>query len=112
MLSAEKAGMTPEDLIGRMREEHQRDSVAFSIDHANYWSTHSEENREITSLIYQRLKDAGHINRRTIEQLYDPEKEMFLPDRFIRGECPNCHAHRINMVTNVRYVIKHIHRWI
>ncbi len=92
MLRAQQENISPEELIARVSEEHQRDFADFSINFDNYHSTHSEENQYLSNLIYERLRDAGHINRRTIKQLYDPEKEMFLPDRFIRGECPNCHA--------------------
>ena len=90
MLSAEREGITPEELILRVNQEHTRDFAAFHVDFDIYYTTHSEENRELASLIYSRLKDAGKIAQRNIEQLYDPEKEMFLSDRFIKGECPKC----------------------
>jgi len=90
MLSAEKAGITPEELIAQVNKEHQRDFASFHVDFDIYYTTHSEENRELASLIYTRLKDADKIAQRNIEQLYDPEKEMFLSDRFIKGECPKC----------------------
>ena len=92
MLRAEQEGITPEALIERMHEEHRRDFADFLIDFDNYYSTNSEENRELAQGIYRRLKAAGLIEIRTIEQLYDPVKEMFLPDRYIKGECPRCHA--------------------
>ena len=92
MLRAQSEGITPEALIARVSEEHQRDFADFSISFDNYYSTHSDENRELAQLIYTRLRDAGHITTRTIQQAYDPEKEMFLPDRFIRGTCPRCGA--------------------
>lgn len=92
MLRAEKEGTTPQALIDAMREAHIRDSQGFLIHHHQYHSTHSEENRELTSLIYQRLEANRHILRKTISQLFDPEKSMFLPDRFVKGTCPKCKA--------------------
>ena len=92
MLRAEKEGITPEQLIARMSDEHQRDFAGFHIDFDNYYSTHSTETRHYAEDIYTKLKQAGLIEARTIEQFYDPVKEMFLPDRFIKGECPKCHA--------------------
>jgi methionyl-tRNA synthetase len=92
MLKAEQEGITPEALIERVGEEHQRDFSGFGIEFDNYHSTHSAENREISELIYGRLKDGGHIDRKTITQAYDPIKNLFLPDRFIRGTCPHCAA--------------------
>ena len=90
MLKAEQEGVTPEQLIARFGEEHRRDFAAFLIGFDNYYTTHSEENRCYSETIYRRLRDAGHISSRTIRQAYDPVKEMFLPDRFIKGECPRC----------------------
>ncbi|MGI9229200.1 MAG: methionine--tRNA ligase [Gammaproteobacteria bacterium] len=92
MLKAEQDGITPEQLIEKTAEEHKRDFAAFLIDFDNYHSTHSDENHDLSRLIYERLRAAGHITQRTITQLFDPVKQMFLPDRFIRGECPFCHA--------------------
>jgi len=92
MLRAEKEGITPEQLIARMSDEHQRDFAGFHIGFDNYYSTHSDETRHYAEDIYAKLKQAGLIESRTIEQFYDPVKEMFLPDRFIKGECPKCHA--------------------
>ncbi len=92
MLRAEQEGLTPEALIERVHGEHKEDFAGFEIGFDNYYSTNSEENRELSSLIYQRLDEAGLIERRTIEQAFDPERQMFLPDRYIRGECPRCHA--------------------
>ena len=92
MLRAQKEGVTPEQLIERMGAEHQRDFAEFNIGFDNYYSTHSAENRALAENIYKRLRDAGHIARRTIQQSYDPVKQMFLPDRFIKGECPRCGA--------------------
>ena len=92
MLKANQMGLTPEELVTKVSIEHQRDFAGFMVNFDNYHSTHSEENRYYASLIYERLRDAGHIARRTITQAYDPEKEMFLPDRFIKGECPKCEA--------------------
>ncbi|MBT9613862.1 MAG: methionine--tRNA ligase [Burkholderiales bacterium] len=92
MLRAEKEGITPEQLIERIHGEHLRDFSGFHIAFDNYYSTNSAENRELAQGIYRRLRDQGLIDVRTIEQLYDPEKQMFLPDRFIKGKCPKCHA--------------------
>ena len=75
-----------------MTTEHQADFAGFNIEFDNYYSTNSDENKELAQGIYRRLHDKGLIETRTIEQFYDPEKEMFLPDRFIKGECPKCHA--------------------
>ena len=92
MLRAEKLGITPEALIEQVSAEHQRDFAAFAVDFDYYYSTHSDENRELAETIYTRLRDGGHITTRNVEQAYDPEKEMFLPDRFVKGECPRCHT--------------------
>ena len=92
MLRAEKDGTSPEELIARVHGEHLRDFTGFHIEFDNYYSTHSEETRRFASTIYTRLKARGLIESRAIEQYYDPVKEMFLPDRFIKGECPKCHA--------------------
>jgi len=92
MLRAQQEGIEPEALIERMNAEHQADFAAFHIEFDNYYSTHSDENRGFAELIYTRLRDGGHIDRRTISQYYDPEKELFLPDRFIKGTCPKCGA--------------------
>lgn len=92
MLRAQAEGITPEKLIGDTSIEHQADFKDFSVNFDNYHSTHSNENRFFAETIYNRLNDAGHISKRVISQAYDPEKEMFLPDRFIKGECPKCGA--------------------
>ena len=92
MLRAEKEGITPEQLIDRVHAEHSTDFAGFLVNFDNYYSTNSEENRELACGIYQALKADGKIATRTIEQFYDPVKNMFLPDRFIKGECPKCHA--------------------
>ena len=92
MLHARQKGIAPEELIAAMSEEHQADFRDFRIGFDNYHSTHSEENRELASLIYERNLAAGHITSRLIVQAYDPEEKMFLPDRFIKGECPKCGA--------------------
>ena len=92
MLRAEKEGITPEALIARVHQEHLRDFTGFNIAFDLYHSTHSDENRECAETIYRNLRDAGLIEVREIEQYYDEEKGMFLPDRFIKGECPKCGA--------------------
>ncbi|VAW78501.1 Methionyl-tRNA synthetase [hydrothermal vent metagenome] len=90
MLRAQQEDISPEDLIGKMNAEHQADFADFHINFDNYYSTHSDENREFAESIYLKLRAGGHIERRTISQYYDPEKAMFLPDRFIKGTCPKC----------------------
>ena len=90
MLRARAEGIEAEELIAKVWTEHTEDFAGFSIGFDNYHSTHSEENRVCATTIYERNRDAGHIIRRTISQAYDPEAEMFLPDRFIKGECPKC----------------------
>ena len=92
MLRAQKEGIEPEALIKRMQAEHERDFAGFLIGFDNYYSTHSDENRELAQGIYKKLDAAGHITRRQVMQAFDPVKAMFLPDRFIRGECPRCGA--------------------
>jgi methionyl-tRNA synthetase len=92
MLRADQEGITAEQLIERIGREHRADFADFGIGFDNYYTTHSPENRELVYLIYQRLRDGGHIATHTVTQAYDAVKEMFLPDRFIRGECPRCGA--------------------
>ncbi|KXS39032.1 MAG: methionyl-tRNA synthetase [Halomonadaceae bacterium T82-2] len=92
MLRAEQEGITSQALIDRVSEEHQADFARFGVAFDNYHSTHSEENRYFSELIYTRLRDQGHIATRDIEQMYDPVKGLFLADRFIKGTCPRCHA--------------------
>ena len=92
MLRAEREGITPEMLIQRMAVEHQRDFKGFHIEFDNYYSTNSDENRKLAEHIYKELQQKGLIEKRTIEQLYDPVKAMFLPDRYVKGECPKCGA--------------------
>ena len=92
MLRAQDQGITPEELINGVGDEHRRDFADFNIGFDNYHTTHSDENRELAAHIYKRLRAAGHIQSRIITQAYDPEKQMFLPDRFIKGTCPKCNA--------------------
>ncbi|RUR36619.1 methionine--tRNA ligase [Vreelandella populi] len=92
MLRAEQEGITPEALIDRVSHDHQQDFARFGVGFDNYHSTHSEENRHFSELIYKRLRDKGHIATRDIEQMYDPQKGLFLADRFIKGTCPKCGA--------------------
>lgn len=92
MLRAEKEGISPKELIANVWKEHKRDFDDFLISFDNYYSTDSEENKVLSEEIYLKLRDAGLIEKRAIEQAYDPVKEMFLPDRFIKGECPKCSA--------------------
>ncbi|SUB99693.1 methionine--tRNA ligase [Proteus penneri] len=92
MLKAQQLGITPEAMIEEMSKEHQQDFAGFNISYDNYHSTHSEESRQLSTKIYLALKKNGHIKSKTISQLYDEEKGMFLPDRFVKGTCPKCKA--------------------
>ena len=92
MLRAQAEGIDPEALIARVHVEHQADFAAFGIEFDNYHSTHSEENRVLSEYIYSQLMAKGHVAQRTIPRPYDPVEKMFLPDRYIRGECPRCGA--------------------
>ncbi len=92
MLRAEHEGITPEQLIEAVHKEHSSDFADFHVNFDNYYTTHSEENRYFSELIYSRLKEAGHIANRSVTQYFDPEKGMFLADRFIKGTCPKCKA--------------------
>ncbi len=92
MLAAEKQGITPEQMIEKTHAEHLADFTGFGIGYDNYYSTHSPENKNFSEQIYLALKANGKIVGKTINQLFDPEKQMFLPDRFVKGECPKCHA--------------------
>ena len=92
MLKAKQLGMAPEQMIAAVQQEHEADFNRFNISFDNYHTTHSRENREFAELIYGRLKSNGFIENRTISQLYDPEQNMFLPDRFVKGTCPSCKA--------------------
>ena len=90
MLKAQELGITPEEMVAQTRDEHHQDLQDFLVDYDNYYTTHSPENKELCELVYNRLNDKGYISKRTISQLFDPEKEMFLPDRFVKGTCPKC----------------------
>lgn len=90
MLRAQQEGITPEELIADMWQRHKQDFDGFNISFDNYYTTHSDENRYYAEYIYKAVRDAGHIDRRVIKQAYDAEAKMFLPDRFIKGECPKC----------------------
>ena len=92
MLRAEVEGITPEELIAKVQAEHEADFANFNISFDNYYSTHSPENQALAELIFNACDAKGHIARRTITQAFDPEKELFLADRFIKGTCPKCHA--------------------
>ena len=92
MLRAQQEGIEPQQLIDRIGQEHKADFDDFLVSFDNFYTTHSDENRELASGMYMRLRDAGHITTRTIHQAYDPEANMFLPDRFVKGECPKCGA--------------------
>ncbi len=92
MISARKKGITPEELVSKMHDEHQRDFDGFGVEFDNYYTTHSPENRVLSEQIYNSLKRGGHIETREVEQAYCEKDAMFLPDRFIRGVCPRCGA--------------------
>jgi methionyl-tRNA synthetase len=90
MLKAEANGVTPEEQIASVKASHEADFSKFLINFDNYHSTHSEQNKEFSELIYRRLSSAGHISTKDVEQLFDPEKQLFLADRFVKGTCPEC----------------------
>ncbi len=92
MLRAEKDGISPESLISKIGIEHRQDFQDFLISLDNYYTTHSPENKTLSEYVYQQLVAKEDIEVRTIKQAYDPIKQMFLPDRYIRGECPRCNA--------------------
>src|SRR5690554_4510191 len=92
MLKAEQLGHSAEQQIANVKAEHEQDFADFLIGFDNYHSTHSEENRELSNMIYKRLLANGHIATRSITQAYDPEKNLFLADRYIKGTCPKCKA--------------------
>ena len=92
MLRADQEGITPRQLIDRVWHEHKIDFDGFYVDFDNYYTTDSPENQEFCEDIYRQLEAKNLIAKRSVEQFYDPVKEMFLPDRYIKGECPNCHA--------------------
>jgi len=90
MLKAEANGVTPEEQIAAVKASHEADFSKFLINYDNYHTTHSEENKQFSELIYRRLNSAGHISTKDVEQLFDPEKQLFLADRFVKGTCPEC----------------------
>ncbi|HTV46963.1 MAG TPA: methionine--tRNA ligase [Phycisphaerae bacterium] len=90
MLRARSEGLEPEQFIARMNQEHRADFARFGVEFDDYYSTHSPENRELSYRFYERLNKGGYITTRDVEQFYDPVEKIFLPDRFIRGTCPNC----------------------
>lgn len=92
MIQAEKLGLTPEAMIEMIKLEQEKDFADFNIEFDNYYQTHSPENKELIETIFERQSKAGNIAKHTIKQFFDPVKNMFLPDRFVKGECPRCHA--------------------
>ncbi|MGB2427787.1 MAG: methionine--tRNA ligase, partial [Alteromonas sp.] len=92
MLKAQELGITPEQMVEQTRQEHHQDLLDFYVQYDNYYVTHSEENKQLCEEVYNRLHANGYISTKTISQLFDPEKQMFLPDRFVRGTCPKCGA--------------------
>src|SRR5699024_12880308 len=92
MMKAKEMQLSPQELIDQDKTDHEKDFAAFHIHYDNYYTTHSEENRELTEMIYLRNRDAGYIKEKEITQLYDEEKKMFFADRFVQGHCHNCYA--------------------
>ena len=92
MISAEQQHITPEQLVAKILIQHKQDFTDFNISFDNFYTTHSPENKALSEMVYQRLYDRGDIETRSISQLYDPSKNMFLPDRYVKGECPRCGA--------------------
>ncbi len=92
MLKAESLGITPEQLISEVKASHEADFRDFGVEYDSYHTTHSNENRELAEFIYKRLLENGHIEKRTIQQAFDPIKQLFLPDRYVKGNCPKCGA--------------------
>jgi methionyl-tRNA synthetase len=92
MIKAQAEGITPEELIARMATEHRADYEGFLIGHDHFHTTHSPENQAITADLYRKLRNAGHITTRSVRQAYDEKAGMFLPDRYVKGECPVCHT--------------------
>ena len=92
MMKAEEAGISPEQFIADVKASHEKDFAGFLIDYDNYYTTHSPENEHFSQVIYNRLYENGHISTNEVEQLFDPEKSLFLADRFVKGECPTCGA--------------------
>lgn len=103
MLKAQQLSMEPEQMIAGVQKEHEADFAGFDISFDNYHSTHSDENRELASYIYNQLKNSGYITSRTISQLFDPEKEMFLPDRFVKAHARTVRQ-KTSTVTTAMYV--------
>lgn len=92
MLQAEKLGLSPEAMVNQIHQEQKSDIAAFQIDFDNFYTTHSAENKTFSEMIYNKLKANGDITTRSVTQAFDPEKNIFLPDRYVKGECPKCHA--------------------
>ena len=92
MLKAEELGITPEELINNVFADHKNTFEKYNISHDNFYTTHSEENKELSEMIYEAISEKGLIDKRIINQLFDTTREMFLSDRYVKGECPNCGA--------------------
>ncbi|MHC4929654.1 MAG: class I tRNA ligase family protein, partial [Planctomycetota bacterium] len=92
MIRAKSEGITPEELINRVQEEHVHDFAGFGIEFDNFYTTHSEENRQFSEMIYHRAHQRGSIIKKEIEQSYDEQEKMWLPDRYIKGTCPRCQS--------------------
>ncbi|MHC5083547.1 MAG: methionine--tRNA ligase [Planctomycetota bacterium] len=92
MIRARNEGITPEELVNRMHTQHYQDFQNFDIEFDNYYTTHSDENRQLSEMIYNRANEKGSIVQNTIQQAYDEQEKMWLPDRYIKGTCPRCKA--------------------
>ena len=92
MIKAKQLHMTPEEMITKIGDEHRKSFAGFLISYDNFYTTHSPENRELSERLFLTLKEKGYIKEKTISQLYDEKEKMFLPDRFVKGTCPRCHA--------------------
>jgi methionyl-tRNA synthetase len=90
MIKAREEGITPEELVTRVSKEQHEDLQAFDVAFDNFYTTHSEENEQLVCRMFEALRDADHVYTKTIEQAFDEQEKMFLPDRFVRGTCPRC----------------------
>lgn len=91
-IAADKCGETPETMIQTIHKEHEADLRTYGVDFDNYYSTHSEENKQLTAQLFHSLREKGHIYTEEVSQLFDEQQDMFLADRFVKGNCPRCNA--------------------
>ena len=108
MIKANSLGITPEQMIEITSKDHDEDLKGFLVQYDNYYRTHSKENEEISAYMYKKAKENGYILTKTISQLFDPEKNMFLPDRFVKAHVQNA-VQKISTVTTARFAVQHIH---